>query len=151
MARLYSKKKGKSGSKKPFKPDNSGWKNKDTKAVKEVILEMGKTGKTSSQIGIILRDSYAVPDVKNLLGKKVTEILTDGGLKKEVPDDLLALIRRDLALTKHMELNKHDMTAKRGQQLTTSKINRLVRYYKNKGILSKEWVYDKEKAVQWIV
>jgi len=151
MARRYSKKKGKSGSKRPLQPDNASWVNKDIKAINEVILELGKSGKTSSEIGMILRDSYAVPDVKELMGKNVTEILTEGGLKREVPDDLLALIRRDIAVAKHREINVHDMTAKRGQQLITSKINRLVRYYKARGVLSQDWTYDRKKAVQWIV
>ncbi len=151
MARRYSKKKGISGSTKPVNVDNSAWINKDAKAVKDVILELSKSGKSASQIGIILRDSYGVPDAKVSFGKSIGAILAEGGVKKEVPDDLLALIRRDIAIAKHIESNKKDMTAKRGQQLTLSKINKLVGYYKSTGVLSADWVYERSKAMQWIV
>ena len=151
MARRYSKKKGISGSTKPVNVDNSVWVNKDIKAVTEVIIELGKLGKSASQIGIVLRDSYAVPDVKDSFGKSISAILAEGGIKKEVPDDLLALIRRDIALAKHIESSKKDMTAKRGQQLTLSKINKLVGYYKATGVLDAGWVYERSKAMQWIV
>lgn len=151
MARRYSKKKGISGSTRPVNVDNSAWVNKDSKAVKDVILELSKSGKSASQIGIVLRDSYAVPDVKVSFGKSIGAILAEGGVKKEVPDDLLALIRRDIAIAKHIESNKKDMTAKRGQQLTLSKINKLVGYYKSTGVLSADWVYERSKAMQWIV
>ncbi len=151
MARRYSKKKGTSGSTKPVNVDNSGWVNKDSKAIKEVIVELSKAGKSNSEIGLVLRDSYAVPDAKIVLGKSIGKILEEEGIKKEVPEDLLALIKRDIALNKHFEVNKKDMTAKRGQQLTISKINKLIRYYKSTGILEASWKYDRAKAVQWII
>ena len=151
MARRYSKKKGVSGSTRPVNVDNSAWVNKDVKAVTDVIVELAKAGKSASQIGIVLRDSYAVPDVKEVFGKSIGTILTEGGIKKEVPDDLLSLIRRDIAIAKHIESNKKDMTAKRGQQLTLSKINKLVGYYKATSVLSADWTYDRSKAMQWIV
>jgi len=56
------------------------------------------------------------------------------------------LIRRDIQLIKHFESNKQDMVAKRGIQLTESKINRLVRYYKKKKRLPMDWKFDKNKA-----
>lgn len=151
MARRYSRKKGKSGSKRPTILVSKEWANKDIKAVKDVILELSKEGKTTSQIGAVLRDSYAVPSVKGLMSMGVSDILKEAGIKREVPEDLLALIRRDIALAKHFETNKHDMTAKRGQQLTISKINRLVKYYKETKVLPSDWTYNREKAVQWIV
>ncbi len=151
MARRYSKKKGVSGSTKPFKVDNSEWVNKDPSAVKDVIVELDKAGKSASQIGIVLRDSHAVPDVKAYFGKSLGKILVEIGAKKEVPDDLLALIKRDIIIAKHMESNKKDMTAKRGQQLTLSKINKLVDYYKAKNVLKDDWSYERSKAMQWVV
>ena len=151
MARNYSRKKGKSGSTISLKSELPEWVNKDIKSIKEIIIELAKSGKTSSQIGMILRDSYAVPDVFAVCGSTVNKIIKEGGLKKEIPDDLLALIKRDIDLAKHLELNKKDMTAKRGQQLTLNKINRLAFYYKSTNILSQDWLYDRKKAVQWII
>jgi len=151
MARAYSRKKGKSNSTRPVNIDNSEWTNKDAKLIKQTILDLAKDGKSASEIGMILRDSYAVPDVKALLGMKLGKVLIEGEITHEVPEDLLALIRRDIALAKHRETNHKDMTSKRGQQLTLSKINKLVDYYKSKGVLAKDWTYNREKAVQWIV
>ncbi len=151
MARRYSKKKGKSGSAKPGKMEKPSWLSQDEKTVEQVIVKLAKQGESASKIGVILRDSYGVPDVKTVCGKTISKILADNKVVKEIPDDLLALIGKDLAITKHLELNKKDMTAKRGQQLTVSKISRLVRYYKSKGVLPKDWTYDRSKAAQWIV
>jgi small subunit ribosomal protein S15 len=51
---------------------------------------------------------------------------------------------------KHRETHKKDQTAKRGLQLTESKIGRLVKYYKKTGQLSEDWTYDKTKAKTFI-
>ena len=106
MARSYSRKKGKSGSTRPISDNAPEWANKDVKSVKELIVEMAKSGKTSSQIGMILRDSHAVPDVRAMAGSTVGVIIKEAGLKREIPDDLLALIKRDIDLAKHLETNK---------------------------------------------
>ena len=151
MARSYSRKKGRSGSTRQISDKASEWANNDVKSVKEIILEMTKSGKTASQIGMVLRDSHAVPDVRVVCGSKISAIIKEGGLKREIPDDLLALITRDIDLAKHLETNRKDMAAKRGQQLTLSKINRLVSYYKSTNVLPEEWAYDRTKAVQWII
>ncbi len=86
-----------------------------------------------------------------ICSKTITKILKEAGVEREIPEDLLALVKRDLALEKHRSINKKDMTAKRGQQLTTSKISKLSKYYKDKGVLSKDWKYDRSKAAQWII
>ena len=59
---------------------------------------------------------------------------------------MLNLIKRRINLTTHRESNKQDMTAKRGFQLTESKINRLVKYYKSTGKLPADWKFDRSKA-----
>jgi len=63
-----------------------------------------------------------------------------------IPEDLVFLIRRSVQIRKHMEANNKDQTAKRGLQLTESKIKRLTKYYKKSGKLSSEWKYDPERA-----
>ena len=74
------------------------------------------------------------------------QVLKDHKLSGAIPEDLTALLRRAVALKKHQKENKKDMTAKRGYQLTVSKIRALARYYKKKGVLPKDWVYDEKKA-----
>jgi len=146
MARMYSRKKGKSKSKKPLVKTKSIWVTYSPKEVESLVLKIAKLGNTTSQIGLILRDSYGIPEVRDITKKKITQILEENKLKPEIPEDLRALIKKDIHLMKHLEENKKDMTAKRGLQLTESKINRLVKYYKRTDKLPQDWKFDKDKA-----
>ena len=65
-------------------------------------------------------------------------------LSQKLPEDLTNLIKRQLLILKHLEINKQDQVAKRGLLLTESKIRRLSKYYKNTGILPVDWQYTKE-------
>tara|TARA_B100000315_G_C14411550_1_gene511234 strand:- start:309 stop:755 length:447 start_codon:yes stop_codon:yes gene_type:complete len=147
---MYSKKKGQSGSTRPLKRVKPSWVNQDTKTVEQLIVKLAKTGKTPAHIGLLLRDSYNVPDVKAITKKSITLILKENNLQQKLPEDLRALIKRDVQIMKHRETHKQDKTAKRGLQLTESKIGRLVKYYKKNGQLSKDWAYDKTKAKTFI-
>ena len=146
MARMHSRKKGRSGSKKPVKTDLPTWVRYKSKEVELLIVKLAKEGNTASEIGILLRDTYGIPDEKKITKKKITKILKEKELLNEIPEDLMALIKKSVAVKKHMDLNNHDKTAKRGHQLTESKIKRLIKYYKKSGRLSSEWTYDPEKA-----
>jgi len=146
MARMYSRKKGKSGSTKPINTKKLTWLRYTNKEVEHFITKLAKEGKTSSQIGLILRDTYGVPDVKSTLKKKITIILKEKGLAKKLPEELTNLIKKQIKIMKHLETNKKDQPSKRGLTLTESKINRLVRYYKKSGKLPQDWKYDSKKA-----
>ncbi|MBS3150357.1 30S ribosomal protein S15 [Candidatus Woesearchaeota archaeon] len=146
MARLYSRKKGKSGSTKPLSKANPSWLRYDEKEVEQLVLKLSKQGFTKSQIGLMLRDTYGIPSVSNILKKKIGKVLEENKVVHALPEDMLALIRKEISLMKHFESNKKDMSAKRGLRLTESKINRLVKYYKKKGTLDKAWKYDRDKA-----
>ena len=67
MARMYAKRKGKSGSTKPHNESLPEWANTDAKAVTELILELGKAGHSSASIGTILRDQHAFLMLAELL------------------------------------------------------------------------------------
>ncbi len=142
MARMHSGKKGKSGSKKPVKKTIPSWTRYKAKETELLVMKLAKEGKSSSEIGIILRDTYGVPDIKTMTGKSVLAILKEKGLQKELPDDLFNLIRKSINIRKHMEENRQDMPAKRGLILTESKIKRLVKYYKERKVLPVDWKYD---------
>ncbi len=146
MARMYSRKKGKSGSTRPIDSKKKSWLRYDAKEVEALILKIAKDVNRPSQIGAILRDSYGIPDVKVVTKKKISEILEKNKMASELPEDLASLIRRELAILSHLEENHKDQTAKRGLILTEGKIKRLVKYYKNTGRLAKDWKYDREKA-----
>lgn len=145
MARMHSKSKGKSGSKKPA-PKKLTWVRHKPKEVELLVIKLAKSGKTASQIGIILRDSYGIPDVRAILNKKTTQVLKDHNLVQALPEDLIALIKKEIKIMKHRETHKKDQTSKRGLLLTESKINRLVKYYKKAGKLPKDWKYDRSRA-----
>ena len=146
MARMYSRKKGKSSSKKPVKKTKPVWLRYGSKETEQLVIKLTKAGKTASEIGIILRDSYGIPSVKVVTKKKIVKIMEENKLTKTLPFDLLALIKKEIAIMKHMDANKKDMTAKRGLTLTDSKIRRLVKYYKKSKKLPADWNYDKKNA-----
>lgn len=146
MARMYSRKRGKAGSTKPVKKTKPSWVTYNPKVVEQLVIKLAKSEQSPSMIGITLRDSYGIPDVKAVTGKKVTKILEDNKLALKMPENLTALIKRHITLMKHIEDNSRDKTAKRGEQLTESKINRLVKYYKKKKMLPADWKYSKAKA-----
>jgi len=146
MARMHGKGKGKAGSNKPAGKTGYSWLSYKPKEVEMLIVKMAKEGKSPSEIGIALRDSYGIPDARVVLKRKISAVLKEKKLLKELPEDLLALIKKDVSIIKHREANKQVMTAKRGQQLTESKIKRLVKYYKASKKLTDDWKYDPKKA-----
>ena len=146
MARIYSKKRGKSGSTKPAKKTVPSWVRYKTKEVELLVVKLAIEGDPTSKIGLVLRDSYGIPSVKAITKKSVTDILKDKKLVKKLPEDLTQVIKRTISLKKHLEENKQDMTAKRGLRLAESRMLRMIRYYKNSGKLPQEWKYDPSKV-----
>ena len=146
MAKKYSRSRGKAGSKKPAKKSVPVWLKLKPKELELLIVKLSKEGKSPSMIGMTLRDAYGVPDTKLVLKKSITEILLEKKLMSDVPEDLLAFIRKVVSLKKHIDENPNDQTSIRGLHLHESRIKRLVKYYKRTGKLASEWKYDPEKA-----
>jgi small subunit ribosomal protein S15 len=116
------------------------------KEIEILAVKLAKEGNKPSQIGMHLRDTYGIPDVKLATKKTITQILKEKKILDELPEDILALIRKVILLKKHLEANKQDMSALRGLQITESKIGKLVKYYKITGRLPKSWKYDPDKV-----
>ena len=146
MARKYSGSRGKSGSKKPFREKKPNWLRYSAKEAEQLTIKLVKAGKMPSQIGIILRDSYGIPDIKLVTKKSITKILEENKLSLKVPEDLYALIKKVTKLMKHLEAKPKDESVKRGLIITESKIHRLEKYYKRTGKLPSDWHFDKTKA-----
>jgi len=146
MARLHTSRRGKSSSKKPSSTTSPSWMKLKKDEVEALVVKLAKQGNHSSKIGLILRDSYGVPDIKIITGKSISQILKEKDLSQEVPEDIQNLIKRAVTVRKHLSSNKKDMVSKRGLQLIESKIRRLEKYYKSRGVLPKKWKYDPEKA-----
>ena len=143
---MHSRKHGKSGSKKPIKKALPVWSIYKPKEVELIIAKLAKEEKNSAEIGVILRDTYGIPDVRILFKNKLSAIMKKSGIAPEVPEDITALIRRSVEIRKHLEANYKDETAKHGLVLTESKIKRLTKYYKRTGKLDSGWKYDPERA-----
>lgn len=146
MARMHTSSKGKAGSTKPVSTTSPSWLKLKKDEVVALVLKLAKKDNSTSKIGLILRDSYGVPDVKLITGKSISEILADNKLASEVPEDIQNLIKRAVSVRKHLSANKKDVASKRGLQLIESKIRRLEKYYKRSGKLPQRWKYNPEKA-----
>ena len=143
---MHSRARGKSGSKKPYTKSKITWLRYNEEEIEQLITKIAKSGKTPSQIGLILRDTYGIPNVSRVLNKKMYDILGKNNLLSKIPEDLSYLIKKEINIMEHLEQNKKDFFAKRGLILTESKINGLVKYYKKIGRLPEDWKYDREKA-----
>ena len=146
MARVYSGKKGKHGSKKPPLKAAPKWFKMKKEEVEELIVKLAKERYSSAVIGTILRDQYAVPSVKLAAGRSVVQIMKENKLYPEMPEDMLNLLKKAVILREHLRRQKSDHHSLKGLQNLESKIRRLGKYYSRTGIMPKGWKYDPEKA-----
>jgi len=112
--------------------------------VQALIINLSREGKTPSQIGNILRDVHGVPLVKPIVGHGIRKILDEAGLAPKIPEDLYNLMVAATSLRRHLDRNSKDFHNKRSLQLTESKIYRLTRFYKKRGLLPKDWSHRRE-------
>ncbi len=143
MARMHTRKRGRSKSKRIYSSEKPDWIQFSNEEVEKMIVDLKKAGNSSSVIGVKLRDQYGIPGSKVVLGKKIGVILKSAGLVDPVPEDLMNLIKKYRNVSKHMEANRNDMSNKRGQALLMAKILRMVKYYKRSGYLAPEWNLSK--------
>jgi len=147
MARMHARRKGKSGSTYPIeRKKHPEWSSLNPREIESRVIELAKSGKTTSEIGLIMRDQYAVPDIQLATGKKITKILEANNIKKEIPEDLRNLIQSALQVKKHLDINKKDLKNKRNLHLIESKIRRLTKYYHDQNRLPTGWKYSPEQA-----
>lgn len=143
---MHARRRGKSGSVRPIRTEAPEWSNTDTNEIEKIIVDLQKAGKSTSEIGLVLRDKHGVPSVKLATGKRIGEIIDEKGLTPDIPEDLRNLIVKALGIRKHLAENKTDLHNKRQLQLTESKVRRLVRYYVKSGRMPKGWVYKPDTA-----
>ena len=146
MARMHARRKGKAGSTRPLRSKHPEWSALKPREIEGQIIELAKNEKSSSEIGMILRDQFAVPDVKLATGKKVTTVMRANGFKSDIPEDMTNLIRTALKIRKHLETNHKDIKNRRNLQLTESKIRRLMKYYHRQNKLPTGWKYSPAQA-----
>jgi small subunit ribosomal protein S15 len=146
MARVYSGKKGKHGSKKPPVRAAPKWFKVKKEEIEELVVGLAKERYSSAVIGTILRDQYAIPNVKIVTGKSIAKIMKEKKLYPDLPEDMLNLLRKAVLLRQHLQRQRADHHSGKGLQNLESKIRRLGKYYSRNGIMPKDWKYDPEKA-----
>ncbi len=114
MARLYSGKRGSSGSTRPVSRRPPAWFKYEPEEVDALVLKLSKEGNTPSLIGQILRDRYGIPLVSQVAGRRLEKIIPEEGRTK-LPEDLENLLRKATSATRHLEKNRKDYPNKIGR------------------------------------
>jgi small subunit ribosomal protein S15 len=122
------------------------WVRYKPKEIEKLVIKEAKHGLKPSMIGMVLRDSYGIPDVESIAGKKITQILDDNSLKMQLPEELFFLIKKSLAAREHLDKNKKDVSTKRSLSKTEARIRKLSIYYIKEKKLPADWKYDPSKA-----
>lgn len=146
MARMHARRRGASGSKRPLVSASPKWVPLSGSEIEEQVVQLASQGLTMAKIGLVLRDQYAVPNVRLATGKSVGEILAARGPKSELPEDLSQLVKRAASLRTHLKANVKDLHNARGLHLIEAKIRRLTKYYQRNGILPTTWTYALDRA-----
>ena len=146
MGRMHAPGKGISDSALPYKRTVPSWLKLTSEDVVEQICKLAKKGLTPSQIGVILRDSHGVAQTRFVTGNKILRIMKAKGLAPSKPEDLHHLIKKAVAIRKHLERNRKDKDSKFRLILVESRIHRLARYYKTKKVLPPTWKYESSTA-----
>jgi len=141
LARLYSSKRGRSGSTRPVSKKPPMWCKYRPEEIEALVVKLAREGNAPDMVGVILRDRYGIPLVKPIIGKTITQILQSSGVGLKMPEDLESLLRKADGLRKHFEKNRGDYSSKRSLALVESKIHRLVKYYRALGVISPDWEY----------
>lgn len=143
---MHTRRKGQAGSKKPMRTEPPKWSNTNKEEIENTIQQLATGGKGSSEIGMILRDRYGVPDVTLVTGKKIGQILKEKNVAPKVPEDIQSIILNVLDLNKHLLKNKKDVHNKRSLNNMISKIRRLEKYYHREGVLPEDWKFSISRA-----
>ena len=126
----------------PYRRNPPAWLKVSAAELVDQICKLARKGLAPSQIGVFLRDSHGVGQVKSVTGTKVLRILKTSGLAPEIPEDLYHLIKKAVAVRKHLEKNRQDKDSKYRLILIESRIHRLARYYKTSRQLPPTWKYE---------
>ena len=141
MGRMHTHKNGKAHSIRPIELKKPDWIKMESKEIEELIVKYAKEGMTSSMIGIKLRDQHAIPLVKPIINKSISDVLKENKLTPEIPEDLNNIVLKAVNLQKHLKDNKSDSRNVRSLELIEAKVHRLSTHYKKKGIIPKKWKY----------
>ncbi len=141
MGRLHTHNHGKSHSIRPIDPKKPDWVKQSNEEIESLIIKYAKEGMTSSQIGLKLRDQHAIPLVKPIINKSITDVLKENKLMPDIPEDLNNIVMKAVNLQKHLKENKSDNRNIRALELVEAKVHRLSTHYKKNGNIDQKWKY----------
>ncbi len=122
MARIYARRRGKAGSKKPSIETAPRWVRYKKDEVEKLVINLVKEGNSSAKIGLILRDQFGIPSVRIVTGKTIKQVMKENNLYPKYPEDLFNLLKQAVNLREHLARNKKDYTSKRNFELLESKL-----------------------------
>lgn len=131
--------KGVSESTLPYNKVKPYWVTQSKDEIIEAILNLSRKGHKPSEIGKIMRDEYAVGQVKSMTSKSILKILKENSLAPTIPEDLSALQGKCVSILNHLNTFKNDKNAKYRLNLIESRMHRLARYYKSKAVIPAGW------------
>nr|BAK05551.1 predicted protein [Hordeum vulgare subsp. vulgare] len=146
MGRMHAPGKGIASSALPYRRTPPSWLKTSPEEVVEQITKLARKGLSPSQIGVILRDSHGIPQVRFLTGNKILRILKSAGMAPELPEDLYCLIKKAVAVRTHLGQFRKDKDAKFRLILIESRIHRLARYYKSRQVIAPSFKYESATA-----
>ena len=146
MVRMHGPGKGHASSAVPYRRAPPQWLKKSSRDIVETICKLARKGVPPSMIGLQLRDSMGIAQVKNITGRKILRLLKHNGLAPEIPEDMYCLIKRAVSMRKHLERFRKDIDTKFRLILVESRIHRLARYYKKVNQLPPTWKYESNTA-----
>ncbi len=141
MGRIHTHTHGKSHSVRPIDLTPPSWIKLSPTEIEGLIVKYAKDDMSPSQIGTLLRDKHAIPLVKPILKKSITEVLESAGVKSDMPEDLNNIVNKAVGLQKHLKDHLADNRNVRSLELIEAKVHRLSTYYKKIGRLPKTWKY----------
>jgi small subunit ribosomal protein S15 len=110
------------------------------------VLRYAGEGRSTSEIGIVLRDQHAIPDVKLATGERISAILSRNEMTPLYPEDMMNLMRQAQRIIDHLEAgNRKDIHNRRQLELTESRLRRLAKYYRESGRISSDWTYKRDQ------
>ena len=79
MGRMHSKGKGIAKSARPYRRTPPSWLKTTAEDVEAHVCKLAKKGMTPSQIGVVLRDSHGIAQIKSVTGTKILRLLKKNG------------------------------------------------------------------------
>jgi small subunit ribosomal protein S15 len=147
MAKMHSKSRGKSKSRKPAVEIGKAPEGSISGAeIEKLILDYAKQGMPPAMIGEKMKKEHKVLYIRQSTGKRLLQILKEHKVAGELPPDLIDLMRKAVGMRAHLASNKQDMHNTLRLRRIESKIWRLTKYYRRTGVLPQSWQYDPKQA-----